>query len=142
MSEENVEAVKALFAAFADRNFEAAANVLDPSVEIHPGIVGGPEGVIYHGSAGMRQLGSDIDAAWAEFRITTEQFRELDGRILVLGRALARGRGSGITLDAPAAWIAGLRNAGSWTSGASASRTKPSKPPGCGSPSSTYAALS
>ena len=87
MSEENVEAVKALFAAFADRNFEAAAKVLDPSVEIHPGIVGGPGGVIYHGSAGMRQFWSDIDAAWAEFRITTEQFRELDGRILVLGRA-------------------------------------------------------
>ena len=40
MSEENVEAVKALFAAFADRNFEAAAKVLDPSVEIRPGIVG------------------------------------------------------------------------------------------------------
>ena len=110
MSEENVEAVKALFAAFADGNFEAAAKVLDPSVEIHPGIVGGPEGVIYHGSAGMRQFWSDIDAAWAEFRITTEQFRELNGRILVLGRAFARGRDSGITLDAPAAWIAGLRN--------------------------------
>lgn len=110
MSQENVEAVKALFAAFADRDFEAAAKVLDPSVEIHPGIVGGPEGAVYHGPAGMRQFWSDVDAAWAEFRITTERFRELDGRILVLGRAFARGRDSGITLDAPAAWMAGPRN--------------------------------
>ena len=105
-----MEAVKTLFAAFAERDFEAAAKALDPSVEIHPGIVGGPEGVVYHGVAGMMQFWSDVDAAWAEFRITTEEFQELDGRVLVLGRAFARGRDSGITLDAPAAWIAGLRN--------------------------------
>jgi ketosteroid isomerase-like protein len=110
MSEENVEAVKTLFAAFADRDFEAAAKVLDPSVEIRPAIVGGPEGVVYHGPDGMRQFWADVDAAWAEFRITTEEFQELDGEILVLGRAFARGRGSGITLDAPAAWMAGLRD--------------------------------
>jgi ketosteroid isomerase-like protein len=110
MSEENVEAVKALFAAFADRDFEAAAKVLDPSLEIRPGIVGRPEGVVYHGPDGMRQFWADVDAAWAEFRITTEEFQELDGQILVLGRAFARGRGSGITLDAPAAWMAALRN--------------------------------
>ncbi len=34
MSEENMEAVKGLCAAFADRDFEAAAKVLDPKVEI------------------------------------------------------------------------------------------------------------
>jgi ketosteroid isomerase-like protein len=110
MSQENVEVVKALFAAFADRDFEAAAKVLDPSVEVRPAIVGGPEGVVYHGPDGMRQFWDDVDDAWAEFRITPEEFRELDGEILVLGRAFARGRGSGITLDAEAAWIAGLRN--------------------------------
>jgi ketosteroid isomerase-like protein len=110
MSEENIEAVKALFAAFADRDFEAAAKVLDPSVEIRPAIVGGPEGVVYHGPDGMRQFWTDVDGVWAEFRITTEEFKELDGQILVLGRAFARGRGSGVTLDAPVAWTAGLRN--------------------------------
>jgi hypothetical protein len=43
MSQENVEAVRILFAAFADRDFEAAITVLDPGVEIRPAIVGGPE---------------------------------------------------------------------------------------------------
>jgi ketosteroid isomerase-like protein len=110
MSQQNVEVVKALFAAFADRDFEAAAKVLDPALEVRPGIVGAPEGVVYHGPDGMRQFWNDVDDAWAEFRITTEEFRELDEDILVLGRAFARGRGSDITLDAGAAWIAGLRN--------------------------------
>jgi ketosteroid isomerase-like protein len=110
MSQENVAVVKALFAAFADRDFEAAAKLLDPSVEIRPAIVGGPEGVVYEGPDGMRQFWADVDATWAEFRIAPEEFRELDGKILVLGRAFARGRVSGIVLEAAAAWIAGLRD--------------------------------
>jgi hypothetical protein len=89
-----VEIVKSLFAAFADKDFEAAAEVLEPSLEIRPGIVGGPEGVVYHGPDGMRQFWTDVDAAWAEFQITTEEFREIDQDVLVLGRAFARGRGS------------------------------------------------
>jgi ketosteroid isomerase-like protein len=110
MSEENVEVAESLFAAFAERDFEAAAEMLDPGLEIRPGIVGGPEGVVYYGPDGMRQFWADVDAAWAEFRITTEEFREIDQEVLVLGRAFARGRGSGITLDAPAAWMVGLLN--------------------------------
>jgi hypothetical protein len=39
--------VEQLFAAFADRDFEVAAKVLDPSVEIRTAVVGGPEGVVY-----------------------------------------------------------------------------------------------
>ncbi|HSJ17904.1 MAG TPA: nuclear transport factor 2 family protein [Solirubrobacterales bacterium] len=110
MLRENAEAVNTLFAAFARRDVEAAARVLDPGVEIRPAIVGGPEGIVYHGLEGMRQFWADIDAAWAEFRITPEEFRELDGEILVLGRAFARGRETGIVIDSPAAWIARLRH--------------------------------
>jgi ketosteroid isomerase-like protein len=109
MSQENVEAVNTLFAAFGRRDFEAAVGVLDPSVEVRPVIVGGPQGLVYRGLDGMRKFWADIDAAWAEFRITPEEFRELDGEILVFGRAFARGRESGIGIDAAAAWIVRLR---------------------------------
>jgi ketosteroid isomerase-like protein len=110
MSRENVEAVKVLFEAFARKDFEATARFLDPHVEIRPAIVGGLEGAVYRGPDGMRQFWADVDAAWAEFRITPEEFRELDGKVLALGRVFARGRNSGIPLDATAAWIAELRN--------------------------------
>jgi ketosteroid isomerase-like protein len=110
MPEENVEVVKALFAAFADRDFEAAVKVLDPSVNVRPGIVGRPEGVVYHGLEGMRQFWNDVDDAWAEFRVTAEEFRELDGEVLVLGRAYARGKGSDIAVDQATAWLIGLRD--------------------------------
>jgi ketosteroid isomerase-like protein len=111
MSEENVELVKSLFAAFADRDLDAAASVLHPEVAIRPAIVGGPEGVVYRGLDGNRQFWADIDAAWTEFRIEPEEFRELGkGQVLVLGRAFARAKGSGIALDEAAAWLAAVRD--------------------------------
>ena len=108
MSEENVEVVKSFFAPFAEKDQAAAAAVLDPEVEIRPAIVGGPEGVVYHGHQGNRRFWHDINAAWKEFRIEPEEFRDLGEQVLVLGRAFARGEGSGIALDEPVAWLAAL----------------------------------
>jgi ketosteroid isomerase-like protein len=109
MSSENVELAKSLFAAFADRDLDAAAGVLHPQVEIHPGVVGGPEGTVYRGLNGNRRFWAEIDAAWSEFRIEPQEFRDFDGQVLVLGRVFARAQGSGISLDQAAAWIAGVR---------------------------------
>jgi ketosteroid isomerase-like protein len=109
MSQENVEVVKSLFAAFADRDLDSAARFLHREVEIRPAIVGGPEGVVYRGLEGNRRFWADIDAAWTEFRIEPEEFRDLGGQVLVLGRALALAPGSGIALDEASAWIAAVR---------------------------------
>jgi hypothetical protein len=57
MSQENVEVVRSLFAAFAGRDFEAAAIAMHPEVEIRPAIVGGPERTVYGGLDGNRQFG-------------------------------------------------------------------------------------
>lgn len=109
MSQENVDLVKSLFSAFADRDLDAAARVLHPEVEIRPAIVGGPEGVVYRGLAGNAQFWTDIDAAWTDFRLDPQEFRDLGGQVVVLGRASAHGPGSGIALDEPVAWIAVVR---------------------------------
>ena len=109
MSQENVEVVSSFFAAFARRDPHAAAKLLDPEVEVRPAIVGGLEGTVYRGVSGNRQFWADVDAAWATFRIEPQQFRDLGGRVLVLGRAIARARGSGIMLDEASAWIAEVR---------------------------------
>jgi|RhiMetdeSRZDD1v2_1073273.scaffolds.fasta_scaffold421965_3 ketosteroid isomerase-like protein len=109
MSQENVEIVKSLFAAFAERDFDAAAKVMHPEVEILPAIVGGPERTVYRGVDGNRQFWEDIDAAWSEFVIEVEEFRDLGEQVLVLGRATARGPGSGISLDQAGGWVADLR---------------------------------
>jgi len=106
MSRENVEVVQALFDAFSRRDVETASRLVDTESEVRPGLVGGPEGVTYRGPAGLERWWADIDAAWADFHIEPEEVRDLDSEVLVLGRAVARGRASGIALDSPAGWVA------------------------------------
>jgi len=93
MAQENIDAVKALFVAFADRDLDAAGSVLDPDVEIRPAIVGGPEGVVYRGLSGNSQFWADIDAAWAEFRAIPELQRPTSGP---RGRRARGGSGDGV----------------------------------------------
>jgi ketosteroid isomerase-like protein len=110
VSAEDIAVVRALFTAFRERDDGAAAACVHQDLEIRPALVGGPEGVVYRGRDGQRQFWADIDAAWSEFRIEPDEFRDLGGEVLVLGRAFARGRGSGIRLDQAAAWVAGMRD--------------------------------
>lgn len=109
MSREDVAVVRALFAAFRERDLDAASACVHREIEIRPALVGGPEGVIYRGRNGQRQFWADIDSAWTEFRIDPEEVRDLGGEVLVLGRVFARGRESGISLNQAAAWVAGMR---------------------------------
>ena len=83
-----------MFETFAARDHAAAAELLDSEVEIRPAIVGGPEGAVYRGREGNRQFWDDIDAAWTEFRISPDDFRDLGGEVLVLGRAFALAPGA------------------------------------------------
>ena len=110
MSQENVETARGLFAAFEEGDFEKVAPFLHPDLETRPALVGALEGTTYRGVDGMRQFWADIDATWAEFRIEPTEFRQVQGGVLVLGRVYARGRESGIPLEANAAWLAGVRD--------------------------------
>jgi ketosteroid isomerase-like protein len=110
MSKQDVAVVRALFQAFADRDYNAGAACVHEDVEIRPALVGGPEGTVYRGRDGQRQFWEDIDAAWAEFRIEPDEFRNLGGHVLALGRAFARGQGSDISPNQAAAWLAEMQD--------------------------------
>jgi ketosteroid isomerase-like protein len=107
---QNVQAVNDLFTAFAARDHDAAARCMHADVEIRPALVGGPEGVVYRGLDGSKQWWADIDAAWAEFRIEADEFHDLGDHVLVLGRAIARGRESGVALETRTGWVARMRD--------------------------------
>jgi ketosteroid isomerase-like protein len=108
MSQENVEVVRLMFAAYRAGDVEAVIDTADAEIELRPGIVGGPEGSVYRGREGFRAFLQDVDAAWEQFRIETDEFRDLGDTVLVLGRARARAR-DGMTLKASAGWVCGMR---------------------------------
>ena len=98
MSQENVEISKRVFELLLDRpdiaaGIEAGLEYTDPDVVLESAIVGGAEGNTYHGHDGLRAWAADSDAAFEELRTVPEQFRDLDDRVLMLGRVFGRGRG-------------------------------------------------
>ena len=69
MSQENVEVVRSMFAAYRAGEVEAVIDAADPDIELRPGLVGGLEGTVYRGWEGFRAFLEDVDAAWELFRI-------------------------------------------------------------------------
>ena len=93
MSQENVELVRSIYAAW-ERGFSSAAWA-HPEIEYVQ--VEGPEPGVWTGLAGMAEGTRDFLSSWKEFRIEAEEYRALDGeRVLVLQRHSGRGKTSGV----------------------------------------------
>jgi ketosteroid isomerase-like protein len=109
VSESNLEVVRRMFAAFADRDLGAMLPELDPDVVFLPvtaNLTTG--GVPYRGHDGMAQYLADVAGVWPELRLFPEDMRELGDVVVVLGRVLARG--GGMILDRPTGWLFTLRD--------------------------------
>jgi ketosteroid isomerase-like protein len=108
MSQENVEIVRAIFAAYERRDYSAMVDLSHPDLEIRPGMTGFLEGTVYRGPDGHRQFLDDNDAAWAELHVEAQEYRDLGETVLALGQTWARGR-DGIRVDGPGGWACELR---------------------------------
>ena len=93
MSQENVEAVRGLFAALERQDWEAALGVFDPEVEWSPteGTFHGPEGVV-------SSLAEWLEP-WEEHNIEAEEFMEVGNKVVAIIHLVGRGAGSGMEID-------------------------------------------
>jgi ketosteroid isomerase-like protein len=93
----NVDLVRSIYASWARGDF-SATDWADQEIEW--AAIGGPEP---SSGAGMRSLHAawvDFLAAWGDYRVQAEEYRELDSeRVLVLMAASARGRRSGLVAE-------------------------------------------
>src|SRR4051794_11994664 len=106
MSQENVELVRSIYAAWEGGDF-SSAEWAHPEIEY----VGadGPDPV---GSTGLAEMARNFRnwvSTWAEFRLAAVEYLELDReRVLVLDRASGRGKTSGVDLgqiQSEGAWL-------------------------------------
>ena len=104
MSQENVEVVRALFAALDSQNWEAALGVFDPEVEWSPmeGTFRGPEGV-------LTSLTEWLEP-WEEHEIEAEEFSEAADQVLAVIHLRGRGAGSGMQVDQRFFQVYAVRN--------------------------------
>jgi len=83
--------VKAVFAAFTERDVEGVLAHADPDIVFIP-VTGEYAGRTepYRGHDGLRQYFRDLSMVWDELRIVPGEFRQTGDTILVTGRVSAR----------------------------------------------------
>jgi ketosteroid isomerase-like protein len=103
MSRENVEAVKRATEASNRRDLEAVVEELDAAVEWYdaaPMMLGG-KATVYRGHEGARDLLRELDDVLDEIHVEYTEIRDLDDRVVAIGRIRTRGKGSGAETEAP-----------------------------------------
>src|SRR5271166_4904780 len=105
MSQENVEIANRVIDAFNRRDAEGFFALAVPDFEWFPAMAGTAEGGGYEGREGIETYLVDIDDTWEEYRVIAEECRDLDERVLMLGRIEGRGRASGAWIDSPTGTI-------------------------------------
>jgi ketosteroid isomerase-like protein len=113
MSQENVEICRGVAGLLGGdsptASVPAALEYCDPEIVFDSAIVSGAEGGTYRGHEGLRAWAAASEAAFEELRVTPEEFRDLGDRVLMLGRVVVRGRGSGVPVESQVAFLTTVR---------------------------------
>jgi uncharacterized protein len=109
MSQENVEIVRKLFAAWNKGDRAEALELVDPDIVIDATRrVFNP--TTYEGMEGVQRMLSDLDDVWDRFRVDPSmEFIDAGERVVVVGRMRAKGKGSGVEVDRSIAAIWTIR---------------------------------
>jgi hypothetical protein len=106
-----VETLRRVIDATNRGDWEAAAGIYDPEMEIHitryetGELWGGDFDPVYRGIEGLRRANELWNEPWAELVLVADEIVDEGGDLFVLfGRWVGRGRGSGIEIDQP--WAA------------------------------------
>jgi SnoaL-like domain len=99
MSEENVEIVRGLVAAWNQRQSALALDFLAPHAEWLPAGPAAVEATTYRGPDEIAAGFESVWQTWEQFRFEESQTRDLDETVLWLGRVKMRGAASHVELD-------------------------------------------
>jgi uncharacterized protein len=98
MSQENVEVVRKALMAWEPGKRDSALALADPEIAIdatrnvfNPGS--------YVGIDGVRQMLAGMDETWEEMRVEPEEFIDAGDRVVVIGKLVGTGKGSGVEVE-------------------------------------------
>jgi uncharacterized protein len=98
MSQENVEIVRSALGAWAPEERERVLTLADPEIVIdatrnvfNPGT--------YAGIDGVRRMLVSMDETWERMRVEPKEFIDAGDQVVVIGRLIGKGRGSGVEVE-------------------------------------------
>jgi ketosteroid isomerase-like protein len=109
---EDVDVVRAIYAAFAARDIEGALDFVSPECEIHlegTASAAGRRGP-YRGHDGLRQYFADVEQVWHELEVHADDYRTVPGSVVVMG-TVSGTTGNGQWISRRALWTWRLRDA-------------------------------
>jgi uncharacterized protein len=109
MSQENVEAVRAMFDAFSRGDTPAVLKLVDPSVVFTP-IPDTPDVQTFHGHEGLEQGMAQTIEVWDDFSAELRETRDLDDHVLASLRWWGRGPTSGMQMEVDICALYTFRN--------------------------------
>jgi ketosteroid isomerase-like protein len=104
MPRDNIELARDLFEHWAKRDYDALMADAKPDVEIYSRFasLGGEP---YRGREGVVRWIAEIEAIFGRFDVSTDDFRDLEDGVLILGSIRLQAKGSGIEMDQPMGWF-------------------------------------
>lgn len=100
MSQQNVDLVERLLDAFNRRDVKAFTELTTPDFEWVTSMMA-VEGEVFLGREGIETYFARMRDSWEEFLAVADELRDLGDQVLWRGRVKARGRVSGVPVDAP-----------------------------------------
>src|SRR3954468_15699513 len=102
MSQENVEIVRGVYEGWARGDF-TGGDAFHPDLRFE--MPDWPEGTTAHGLEAMRDAWQGVLGAWDDFRAEPQKFIDAGEHVVVLNHVHARGKGSGMEVDADTATL-------------------------------------
>ena len=101
MSEENVEIVRRVYDAAAQRDADGIFALYDPEVELDASRLGLADLDVYHGHDGLRSLFREFADTWGEIEYSYEELIDAGEQVVAVVTRHARGRASGVAVERP-----------------------------------------
>ncbi len=94
-----------LLAAWNRGDLEALLAGIHDDILWRPATMANVEGDDFRGRDGFTRFVEQWRETWETWDVEVEEIKDLDDRVVVLGHVHARGRGSGLELDSPVAYV-------------------------------------
>jgi ketosteroid isomerase-like protein len=105
MSGENVEIVRQVYEAAAGRDAASIFALYDPDVELDATRLGVGDLGVYRGHGGLRSLFGGLHEVWGEIEYDYEELIDAGEHVVAVVTRHARGRASGVDVEAPLALL-------------------------------------
>jgi uncharacterized protein len=105
MSQENIDIVRSWFDRWNAGDRETFDEEIHADAEIVSTFLGGRQ----HGHEAVRRWFREIEEQFDEWTVMADEWRDAGDLVVTVGRVRLRGRGSGVSFEAPVGWLFEIR---------------------------------